>query len=51
MPTLGGNLTTEIIDEVDLFGSIMQLNVIEKEFNREYALLAIIQQSAVIKFK
>ena len=34
MATMGGDLTKEFISEVDLFGSIMQENVIENEFNR-----------------
>ena len=29
MATMGGDVTEEIINEVDLFGSIMQQNVIE----------------------
>ena len=30
MATIGGDVTEEITSEVDLFGSIMQQNVIEK---------------------
>ena len=44
MATIGGDITEEIISEVDLFGSIMQQNVIKNEFNRENAPLATIQQ-------
>ena len=51
MATIGGDVTDEITSEVDLFGSIMQLNIIENEFNREYAPLASIQPSAAIKFR
>ena len=37
MAIIGGEVTEQIISEIDLFGSIMQQNVIENEFNREYA--------------
>ena len=37
MVTIGGDVREEITSEVDLLGSIMQQNVIENEFNREYA--------------
>ena len=47
---MGGDVTKEITNEVDLFCSIMQLNIIENEFNREYAPLAIIQYNAPIEF-
>ena len=47
---MGGDVTEEITSEVDLFGSIMQQNVIENKFNREYAPLATIQQGAAIEF-
>ena len=43
MATIGGDVTVQITSEVDLFGSIMQQNVIDNEFNREYAPLATIQ--------
>ena len=43
MATIGGDVTKQITSDVDLFGSIMQQNLIENEFNREYALLATIQ--------
>ena len=42
MATIEGDVTKEITSEVDLLGSIMQLNVIENEFNREYAPLTTI---------
>ena len=42
MATIGGHVTEEIPSEVDLFGSIMQQNVIENEFNRDYSPLATI---------
>ena len=51
MATIGGDVTEEITSEVDLFGSIMQQNVIENEFNREYAPLASIQLGAAIEFR
>ena len=35
---------------MDLFGSIMQQNIIGNKFNREYALLATIQYGAPIEF-
>ena len=50
MTTIGGDVTEEIISEVDLFGSIIQQNVIKNEFNREYAQLAIIQTYIAIGF-
>ena len=50
MATMGGDLTEEITSEVDLFGSIMQQNIIENELNREYAPLATIQHGAPIEF-
>ena len=43
-------MTEQITSEVDLFGSIMQQNVIENEFNREYAPLATIQPYMAIEF-
>ena len=50
MATIGVDVMEEITSEVDLFGLIMHQNVIENEFNREYALLATIQQGSPIKF-
>ena len=50
MATIGGDVTEQITSEVDLFGSIMQKNVIENEFNREYAPLATIQPGMAIEF-
>ena len=50
MATIGGDVTEQITSEVDLFGSIMQQNVIENEFNREYAPLSTIQRGVVIEF-
>ena len=50
MATIGGDVTEQITSEVDLFELIMQQNVIENEFNREYALLATIQPGMAIEF-
>ena len=50
MATIESDVTEQITSEVDLFGSMMQQNVIEKEFNREYAPLATIQQGVAIEF-
>ena len=50
MATFGGDVTVQITSEVDLFGSIMPQNVIENEFNREYAPLATIQPGLAIEF-
>ena len=50
MATIGGDVSEEIICEVDLFGSIMHQNIIDNEFNREYAPLAKIQHGAPIEF-
>ena len=36
--------------KLNIIGVIMQLNVIENEFNREYPPLAIIQHGALIDF-
>ena len=43
-------MTEQITSEVDQFGSMMQQNVIVKEFNREYAPLATIQPGVAIEF-
>ena len=48
MDIIGCNVTKRITCKVDLFGSRMQQNVKENEFNREYAPLAIIQQNMAI---
>ena len=50
MAIIGGNVTEQITSEVDLFGSIMQQNVIENEFIRKYAPLATIQPGMAIEF-
>ena len=50
MATIGGDVTEQITSEVDLFGSIMQQNVIENKLNREYAPLATIQPGMAIEF-
>ena len=50
MATIGGDVTKQITSQVDLFGSIMQQNVIDYELNREYAPLATIQPGMAIKF-
>ena len=50
MAAIGGDVTKQITSEVDLFKSIMQQNVIENEFNREYAPLATIQPGMAIEF-
>ena len=43
-------MTEQNTSEVDLFGSIMQQNVIENEVNLEYASLATIQPGMAIEF-
>lgn len=50
MATIGIEPTEDNTREIDLYGSIMKQNIIENELNREYALLASIQQGAHIKF-
>ena len=50
MATIGGDVTEQIPSEVDRFGSIMQQDVIENEFNREYAPLGTIQPNVAIEF-
>ena len=40
----------EITSVVNLYGLIMQQNVIENEFNREYAPLTSIQPGSLIEF-
>ena len=43
-----GDVTEIITSEVYLFNLMMQQNVIENEFNREYAPLAKLQQGVAI---
>ena len=50
MATMGGDVIDEITSEVHLFGSIMLQNIIDNEFNREYASLTTIQHCAPIEF-
>ena len=50
MATMEGNVTKKITSEVDLFGLIMQQNIIDNEFNREYTPLSTIQHGAPIEF-
>ena len=50
MAIIGGDVKEQIINEVNLFGSIMQQNIIENKFNREYASLATIQPGMAIDF-
>ena len=49
MAISGGDVTEQITCEVNLFGSIMQQNVIKNEFIREYAPLATIQPGMAIE--
>ena len=44
------DVTKQITSNVNLFGSIMKLNVIKNEVNREYVPLATIQPGMAIKF-
>ena len=50
MAIIGVDMTKPITKNVDLFGSILQKNVIENKFNREYAPLATIQPGITIEF-
>ena len=50
MTIIWGDVTEQNTSEVDLFGSIMQQNVIENKLNRENAPLATIQPSMAIEF-
>ena len=50
MATIGGYVTEQITCKIDQFKSIMEQNVIENEFNREYASLATIQLGMAIEF-
>ena len=50
MATIGGDVTEQVTSEVDLFGSIMQQNVIENEFNLEYVPQTTVQQFVAIEF-
>ena len=50
MATIRRDVTEQIISPVDLFGSIMQQNVIENEFKRAYAPLATIKPGVAIEF-
>ena len=51
MATIWGDVAEQITCEVDLFGAIMQHNVLENEFDREYAPRATIQPGITIEFK
>ena len=42
MAIIRDDVTDQITSEIDLFGLMMQQNVIENEFNREYSQLATI---------
>ena len=50
MVTIEGDVTEQITSEVDIFGSIMQQNVIDNEFNHEYDPLATIKPGMAIQF-
>lgn len=50
MITIRGDMTTQIISEIDVFGLIMQRHVIKNDFNREYAPLSTVQQGMAIEF-
>ena len=50
MATMELDMTEKITSEVDLFGWVMQQNVIENQFNRKYAPLATIQPGTPIEF-
>ena len=50
MAIIGGDVTEQITSKVDLFGSIMQQNVIENDLTREYGPLATIQLGMAIQF-
>ena len=50
MATIRSNVTEQIISEINLFGPTMPQNVIENEFNFEYATLATIQPSVAIEY-
>ena len=50
MATIKDDVSEQITSEVYRFGSILQQNVIENEFNRVYATLATIQLGMAIKF-
>ena len=50
MASNNSNVTEQITSEVGLLRSIMQQNVIENEFNREYAPLSTFQQLMAIEF-
>ena len=51
MATMEGYVTEEITSEIDLFGSIMQQNIIENKFYREFVPLVTIQHGGPIEFK
>ena len=50
MDTIGSDVTEQIISEIGQLLSIMQQNIIDNEFNCEYAPLTNIQQSMAIEF-
>ena len=51
MATIGGDVIEHITSKVDLFGSLMQQNVIENELNRKYAHLETIKLNMPIKLR
>ena len=51
MVIIGGDISEERTSEVDLFGLIMQQNVIENKLNREYVPLSIIRPGEAIEFR
>ena len=50
MASIRGDVTKEITSKVDLFGSIMQQNIIENELTREDSPLAKIKHGALFEF-
>ena len=50
MAIIRGNVAQQMTIEVNLFGLMMQQNVIDNEFNRDYAPLATIQPGVAIEF-
>ena len=51
MATIGGDVTEEITIEVNIFGSIMQQNVIENKFNSKYARLPLSNQVRLLNLR
>ena len=51
MASIGGNVTQQIMCEIDLFRSMILQNVIKNNFNSEYAPMSTNQLGVAIQFR